>query len=171
MPEYEVKCPCCGGELKDAKGTEFDVRKVDNSHSRAVFFFASTTQAQTWLKVFPNPMPETHALSYCWVASPNPKAPSSLVIEPLPVGSKPTIEQPAPVQAKPEKLPPPAELVAEIEALDPSSSPDYPNIVTKAAMIGVSVFLNNKAGKRCTRAQLVARMARKLAEQREAVAA
>jgi hypothetical protein len=60
---------------------EYRVEKISESFDRRMFTFASMSEAEQWLRLFPQPMPETHRLAYHWQPNQNPKAPPVLVVE------------------------------------------------------------------------------------------
>lgn len=145
---------------------EFDTKKINDSHDRLTLSFAGTSQEQAYRRIFPEPMPETHELAYRWVRT-DPKRPCDLIIEPrakgatdAAAGATPGADEP-PKPAEPAIPGPPQEIVKELEKLD------IPSLETRAAEVGVSVFLNGRNGKKLSQAQLVSKVAIAIAGAKE----
>jgi hypothetical protein len=135
----------------------FSTRKTDVSHSELILEFASTSAEQEYCRIFPDPMPETHALAYRWEYN-GPRRPRRLVVGPAKRGAA----SPAPMPAQPAPEAAPAPIAAQLDSgvvagLEKLSLPD---LETRAAELGVSVYLNGKGGKKLTQAQLVAAVAK-----------
>lgn len=171
----------------------FNVQKIDQSHSGVVVEFepdpakpgeapklgdsalvsdpfASSTAEQTWQRVFPDPMPETHELRYQWERT-GPKTPRRLRIWPakkvgavqaVPVT---TASPPAvPVEVKQGDVVPP-EILNRLEAMSEAE------IESEAPQWGISCYINGRGGKKFTRAQLNAKIGAAMARVSMAAAA
>lgn len=61
---------------------ERKVEKISQSHDRMTITMQGTSERDGWMRVFPDPMPATHVITYNWQGM-------NLVIEPTPFLTQP----------------------------------------------------------------------------------
>jgi hypothetical protein len=123
---------------------EYRVEKISESFDRRMFTFASMSEAEQWLRLYPQPMPDTHRLAYHWQPNPNPKAPPVLVVE---VEQRPEVE----AAAKPAEAPVVGSRYAVLAAM---SEADLETILVEMG-IGMPLAL---PGRKPTKAMLASRV-------------
>jgi hypothetical protein len=165
---------------------EWTTTQIDTSHDEAIGDFASDSAAQAWMRIIPEQIPSTHELKATWEPHPNPKhAPrlrirlvrkeetNAATISGVPSSSTPAAgTQPADQGAEPGgadgddgRVQAPAD---RPPALDPASVAELEklplaDLKTRAAVVGVSIYVKGDKGRECSPAQLVARIAEKQA--------
>ena len=127
---------------------EYRVEKISESFDRRMFTFASMSEAEQWLRLYPQPMPETHRLAYHWQPNQNPKAPPVLVVE---VEQCPQVKGEVEAAAKPAEAPVVGSRYAALAAM---SEADLETILVEMG-IGMPPAL---PGRKPTKAMLASRV-------------